>query len=101
MKVQTWLKKVGDTVVEFEPLVEMETDKVSVEIEAPANGVLQEILVLEGSDVEPEMIIARLNTDQAESSAQARTEDPATIIKEESCKVATDTITIASKPTLI
>ena len=83
MKVQTWLKKVGDTVVEFEPLVEMETDKVSVEIEAPANGVLQEILVLEGSDVEPEMIIARLNTDQAESSAQARTEDPATIIKEE------------------
>ena len=71
MKVQTWLKKVGDTVVEFEPLVEMETDKVSVEIEAPANGVLQEILVLEGSDVEPEMIIARLNTDQVESSAGA------------------------------
>lgn len=65
MKVQAWLKQPGDTVSKFEPLVEMETDKVTLEIEAPEDGVLEEILVQQGDDVEPEMIIARLNTTQA------------------------------------
>jgi 2-oxoglutarate dehydrogenase E2 component (dihydrolipoamide succinyltransferase) len=36
--VRTWLKKVGDPVVEHEPLVELETDKVAMEVPAPASG---------------------------------------------------------------
>jgi len=49
--VAKWLKRVGDTVSADEPLVELETDKVSLEIPAPAAGVLTEILVGDGVDV--------------------------------------------------
>jgi 2-oxoglutarate dehydrogenase E2 component (dihydrolipoamide succinyltransferase) len=49
--VAKWLKKVGDTVEVDEPVVELETDKVSLEIPAPSAGVLSEILVQDGADV--------------------------------------------------
>jgi len=39
-----WLKQPGDAVIENEPLIEIETDKVTVEVAAPATGVLREIL---------------------------------------------------------
>ena len=43
--IGTWLKQVGDHIDRYEPLVEVETDKVSTEIPAPVAGVLVEILV--------------------------------------------------------
>jgi pyruvate/2-oxoglutarate dehydrogenase complex dihydrolipoamide acyltransferase (E2) component len=43
--VTQWLKAVGDTVTKGEPLVEVETEKISLEMEAPASGVLLKILV--------------------------------------------------------
>ena len=46
-----WFKAVGDTVAADEPLAELETDKVSLEVNAPAAGVLMEIRVPEGADV--------------------------------------------------
>lgn len=49
--VATWFKKVGDTVAQDDMLCELETDKVSVEVPAPASGVLTEILAPEGSTV--------------------------------------------------
>ena len=49
--VGQWFKKVGDTVKVDEPLVELETDKVTVEVPAPASGVLAEIIVLKGVTV--------------------------------------------------
>lgn len=49
--VAKWMKAVGDTVAVDEPLVELETDKVTVEVPAPVAGVLAEILSAEGSDV--------------------------------------------------
>ncbi len=49
--VSTWFKKVGDTVAQDEMLCELETDKVSVEVPAPAAGVLTEIVAPEGSTV--------------------------------------------------
>ncbi|HLF50314.1 MAG TPA: biotin/lipoyl-containing protein, partial [Methylomirabilota bacterium] len=51
-KVLHWLKSAGDTVRKGEPLVEIETDKATVEIEAPASGVLREVTAREG-DVVP------------------------------------------------
>jgi pyruvate dehydrogenase E2 component (dihydrolipoamide acetyltransferase) len=51
-KVVHWLKRPGDTVRKGEPIVEIETDKVTVEIEAPASGVLREVTANEG-DVVP------------------------------------------------
>ena len=49
--VAKWIKKTGDNVNEDEPIVELETDKVSVEVTAPASGVLSEISVKEGETV--------------------------------------------------
>ena len=51
-KVVHWLKRAGDSVQKGEPLVEIETDKVTVEIEAPASGVLRDVTANEG-DVVP------------------------------------------------
>ena len=50
--VSTWYKKPGDTVAQDEMLCELETDKVSVEVPAPAAGVLGQILAAEGSTVQ-------------------------------------------------
>lgn len=56
----TWFKQVGDSVMENEPLLEVSTDKVTVEIAAPAAGVLQEILKQEGEEIEPGMVLGRI-----------------------------------------
>ena len=48
--VARWFKQIGDAVVADEPLVELETDKVTLEFNAPASGVLAEIKVEEGGD---------------------------------------------------
>ena len=50
--VAKWLKNIGDSVSEDEPLVELETDKVSVEVTSPSSGVLSEISIKEGDTVE-------------------------------------------------
>lgn len=50
--VSRWLKKVGDTVKEDEPIVEIMTDKVNTELPSPATGVLTQILIPEGGAVE-------------------------------------------------
>jgi 2-oxoglutarate dehydrogenase E2 component (dihydrolipoamide succinyltransferase) len=59
-QVLRWLKAVGETVKRHEPLVEIETDKVTVEVPAPADGVLQEIAAAEGTDVEPGALLGRV-----------------------------------------
>jgi 2-oxoglutarate dehydrogenase E2 component (dihydrolipoamide succinyltransferase) len=55
-----WCKAVGDLVVKDEPLVELETDKVTVEVPAPASGTLIEVLKLENAEVSPDEVLARL-----------------------------------------
>ena len=59
-QVLRWLKAVGDPVKRHEPLVEIETDKVTVEVPAPADGVLREIAAAEGTDVEPGALLGRV-----------------------------------------
>ncbi|MFX8860549.1 biotin/lipoyl-containing protein, partial [Acinetobacter baumannii] len=49
--VAQWLKKVGDTVAVDEPLLELETDKVTLEVNATAAGTLTEILAEQGANV--------------------------------------------------
>jgi 2-oxoglutarate dehydrogenase E2 component (dihydrolipoamide succinyltransferase) len=49
--VARWLKQPGDTVAMDDPLVELETDKVTLEINAPAAGTLTEVLAAEGANV--------------------------------------------------
>jgi pyruvate dehydrogenase E2 component (dihydrolipoamide acetyltransferase) len=57
-KVLRWLKQDGDAVRKGEPLLEVETDKVTVEIEAPADGTLAGVRVPEGTDVPVGEVIA-------------------------------------------
>src|SRR6476620_4375122 len=55
-----WLKQPGDSVAADEPIASLETDKVSVEVNAPVAGTLAEQLVKEGDTVEVGAIIARV-----------------------------------------
>ena len=58
-----WKKKLGDSVAADEILIEIETDKVVLEVPAPSAGVLSEILVGDGGTVVAEQLIARIDTD--------------------------------------
>ena len=49
--VSKWLKKIGEPFEADEPLVEIETDKITVEVPAPAAGTISEIKIHEGKDV--------------------------------------------------
>lgn len=59
-QILRWLKAEGDSVLENEPLIEVETDKVTVEIPSPASGVLRQILKQEQEEIGPGQILARI-----------------------------------------
>src|SRR4029450_1728053 len=69
--VRAWLRQVGDLVVENEPLVELETDKVTQEVPAPPAGVLAEIVLDTDPEAVPGAVLARIAPDSpAEAGAQ-------------------------------
>lgn len=70
-QVQRWLKNIGDTVTENEPLIEVETDKVTIEIPAPAGGVLREILKQEQEEIEPGELLGTIQSAAAAAEAAA------------------------------
>ncbi|MBV8307516.1 MAG: E3 binding domain-containing protein, partial [Gammaproteobacteria bacterium] len=59
-----WLKRVGERVEENEPLIEIETDKVTVEVAAPGAGVLREILKREQEEIAPGELLGWLDPPQ-------------------------------------
>ncbi|MCK8464946.1 2-oxoglutarate dehydrogenase complex dihydrolipoyllysine-residue succinyltransferase [Aliiroseovarius sp. S1339] len=69
--VSSWFKQVGDTVAQDEMLCELETDKVSVEVPAPAAGVLTEILAAEGTTVDASAKLAVLSSGTGAAVAPA------------------------------
>ena len=75
--IGTWLKQVGDAVAQDEPIVEVETDKVAMEVPSPVAGVLVEQLVGEGDTVEIGALIARVDTEGKASAAPAPAPAPA------------------------
>ena len=73
-----WHKKVGDPVKRGENLIDIETDKVTLEVAAPINGILTEILKQDGEDVESDELIAKIETEKkstAETPAATNEED--------------------------
>ncbi|MCE8032545.1 2-oxoglutarate dehydrogenase complex dihydrolipoyllysine-residue succinyltransferase [Halomonas sp. MCCC 1A11057] len=74
--VATWHKKVGEAVKRDEVLADIETDKVVLEVVAPADGALAEIKAEEGSQVESEAVLA-IFTEGASGAATAADETPA------------------------
>ncbi|WP_443020618.1 MULTISPECIES: dihydrolipoamide acetyltransferase family protein [unclassified Shinella] len=63
--VRNWLKAVGDRVAPDDPLVELETDKVTQEIPAPVAGILSEILMQGGEKAEPGAVLGRIRQEEA------------------------------------
>lgn len=76
--VGKWFRAVGDAVAAHDPLLEITTDKVTVEVAAPAAGVLVEILKQEGEEVAPGEVLGRIGAGTASStSAPTPTATPA------------------------
>ena len=82
--VRAWLKQIGDAVAENDPLVELETDKVTQEVPAPASGVLAEIVLDTDAEAVPGALLARISTgspakagaQEAKPSSEPRNEPP-------------------------
>jgi 2-oxoglutarate dehydrogenase E2 component (dihydrolipoamide succinyltransferase) len=72
-----WFKKPGDTVKADEPLVELETDKVTLEVNAPAAGVLGEIVAKEGETVGVSALLGMISAGDGKAAAPAPKADAA------------------------
>lgn len=70
--VRAWLKQIGDAVAVNDPLVELETDKVTQEVPAPSAGVLVEILLDTDDEAEPGALLARISTDASQVPPERR-----------------------------
>ena len=68
--VSKWFKKQGDAVKRDEPLLELETDKVTVEVPAPADGAIESISVEEGATVQVGAVLGAI-TEGAKGTASA------------------------------
>ncbi len=77
--VAKWFKAQGEAVAADEPLVELETDKVTVEVNAPVNGTISEITVAEGNEVEVGALLGFMEEGEAPAAgaAQAAPAEPA------------------------
>ncbi|HWL69215.1 MAG TPA: 2-oxoglutarate dehydrogenase complex dihydrolipoyllysine-residue succinyltransferase [Geminicoccus sp.] len=69
--VAKWLKKVGDSVAVDEPLVELETDKVNLEVPSPVAGVIAEISAAEGTDVAVDAVLGSIHEGASAGNGQA------------------------------
>jgi 2-oxoglutarate dehydrogenase E2 component (dihydrolipoamide succinyltransferase) len=70
--VARWLKQPGDAVAMDDPLVELETDKVTLEVNAPAAGTLTEVLAAEGANVGVGAVLGRIGDGAAKSAPAAK-----------------------------
>src|SRR5690606_19831656 len=76
--VAQWLKKEGEAVKADEPIVELETDKATLEVNAPADGVISKIIVAEGQNVSVGAILGEVEIGKAANDAPApKAEKPA------------------------
>ncbi len=75
--VAHWLVKEGDRVAQHDPVVEIETDKVIIEVAAPETGLIANIKIQQDEEVNPDDVLCILNTDSASDSDQGSTPAPA------------------------
>ena len=94
--ISKWLVKPGDKVVEFEPMLEVDTDKVSAEVPAPVTGILKEILAKEGQTVQAGAEIAVVELAAAgeaaktDGKAPAKTAPAPTMVEEKAAPAAAE-----------
>ena len=85
--ISRWIKKAGDAVAADEPIVELETDKVTLEVPSPVAGKLGEIIAAEGETVEVGALLARVEEGAAGVELAAKQDAP----KSAPAKVADET----------
>src|SRR5579864_6361515 len=86
--VARWLKKPGEAVAMDDPLVELETDKVTLEVNAPAAGILSEIVAPEGANVAVGAVLGRIGDGAAKPAASAKAQPAAAVAPSEAKKPA-------------
>src|SRR5215813_6920560 len=72
-----WFKQPGDPVAADEPLVELETEKVTIEVPAPAAGVLSEIVAKDGETVAIGALLGQIDQNAAPRAAAGKSAEPA------------------------
>ena len=88
--VSKWLKKIGESFEADEPLVEIETDKITVEVPAPSAGVLSEIKVKEGNDVNIGGVLGIIGESDETISSKEKKQLQTEVVKEEKTKTKPD-----------
>jgi 2-oxoglutarate dehydrogenase E2 component (dihydrolipoamide succinyltransferase) len=96
--VGKWFKQAGDAVAADEPLVELETDKVTLEVPAPAAGVLSEIVVKAGDTVAVGTLLGAIHAGDGKAAAAAKAPEPATEPKPASAASAASMRPVAEAP---
>lgn len=96
--VAKWYKKVGDAVAADEPIVELETDKVTVEVNAPVAGAIVELVVEEGDEVEVGALIAHIEEGAAGTAAAEPAKADAPAEKKEEAPAKTEAAKPAAAP---
>ena len=79
--VRAWLKQVGDAVAVNDPLVELETDKVTQEVSSPAAGVLSEILLGTDAEAVPGALLGRIAEGGSPAQAAAQEAKPSSTVE--------------------
>ena len=86
--VGQWFKKSGDAVNADEPVVELETDKVTIEVPAPVSGVLGDLVAGEGETVEVGALLAAITEGEGAAAAPAPAKSEATAPAEKKAEEA-------------
>jgi 2-oxoglutarate dehydrogenase dihydrolipoamide succinyltransferase (E2 component) len=98
--ITKWLKQVGDSVEEYEPLIEINTDKVDTEIPSPATGTLLEMLVKEGTVVTAGDVLALIGEPGEDVEKAEVTEDRVPEISEQESPVKSTPVPTTAAPVL-
>ena len=88
--VSKWLKKIGESFEADEPLVEIETDKITVEVPAPSAGVLSEIKVKEGKNVNIGGVLGIIGESDETIPPKEKKQSQTEVAKEEKTKTKVD-----------
>ena len=99
--IARWIKKAGDAVAADEPIVELETDKVTLEVPSPVAGKLGEIIAAEGETVEVGALLARVEEGVAGVKSAPKQEAPKSAPAKAADETPAPVAAAASAPAII
>ena len=94
--IARWIKKAGEAVAADEPIVELETDKVTLEVPSPVAGKLGEIIAAEGETVEVGALLARVEEGAAGAELAAKQDAPKSALAKAADETPAPVVVVAS-----